>query len=157
MTNAYWERVVSSSVNEIRAGRTPNPDMLCNSQVKFGAFFEYLEQLENGTLPADSHPSHEPPIKFDRVASGHYARVVRRKADGSASDASEVAHLTLTPDAIKDQTYFLAHLTQSQLSRAMFPLGALSKPQVRVILTHFARYEIHNLTADLPENANTRS
>jgi tRNA-specific 2-thiouridylase len=67
LTDAYWDKVVSESVSEIRAGRTPNPDMLCNSRVKFGAFYEYLQQ----------HSS-----SFDRVASGHYARVVRSTGPG---------------------------------------------------------------------------
>ncbi len=68
LTDAYWDRVVSESVSEIRAGRTPNPDMLCNSRVKFGAFYDYLQQQHNNS--------------FDRVASGHYARVVRGVGPG---------------------------------------------------------------------------
>lgn len=64
MTTQYWERVVAHSVGEIRAGRTPNPDVLCNSRVKFGAFLDGL-----GARPELAG--------FDRVASGHYARVVR--------------------------------------------------------------------------------
>mmetsp|Transcript_35612 Transcript_35612/g.79155 ORF Transcript_35612/g.79155 Transcript_35612/m.79155 type:complete len:597 (+) Transcript_35612:87-1877(+) len=184
LTREYWDRVVSTSVEEIRAGRTPNPDMLCNSRVKFGAFYDYLEREHAG--------------EFDRVASGHYARVVRvaqdalpdisqqQQADSqhlpcvassnggsnnglgsatasqqqphaqsirfhassapsaggsrttdtstastSGTGSTEVALLCLTPDAVKDQTYFLAHLSQAQLSRVMFPLGGLTKPQVR--------------------------
>jgi tRNA-specific 2-thiouridylase len=75
--------------------------------VKFGAFYEYLQEGGHGAA-------------FDRIASGHYARVLR---DG---DGSQV-RLALTPDAIKDQTYFLAHLSQPQLARTMFPLGPLTK------------------------------
>ena len=60
MTGQYWDRVVAECVGEIREGRTPNPDILCNSHVKFGAFYSHLE----------SHYGTE----FDRVASGHYAR-----------------------------------------------------------------------------------
>ncbi len=76
-------------------------------RVKFGAFYEYLA----------IHQDH----KFDRIASGHYARIIR------GDDADESVRLALAPDAVKDQTYFLAHLTQSQLSRVMFPLGSLNK------------------------------
>ena len=200
LTDEYWDRVVAHSIAEIKAGRTPNPDILCNSRcvlhadrafamcianrgdaynqsmyvrvmyglfkhcqesiacrrakldgahfcfclsdhhwlatpvpswqcssgfdlwsmfahvmqailvfcrVKFGAFYEYLA----------SHQDH----KFDRIASGHYARIIR------GDDPDEPVRLALAPDAVKDQTYFLAHLTQSQLSRVMFPLGSLNK------------------------------
>eukprot|EP00798_Chlamydomonas_sp_ICE-L_P029581 gene29583-5936_t len=115
LTNEYWDYVVSHSVAEIRAGRTPNPDMLCNSRVKFGAFYDYLDKNHEGC--------------FDRIASGHYARVVRLPKGDDSQD--EEAVLCMTPDVIKDQTYFLAHLNQSQLSRTMFPLGSFTKSQVR--------------------------
>jgi tRNA-5-taurinomethyluridine 2-sulfurtransferase len=120
LTDAYWGRVVQHSITEIRAGRTPNPDMLCNSRVKFGAFLEYLEKEHAG--------------EFDRVASGHYARVLRGHEGGAGSgntSSPAEARLALTADAVKDQTYFLAHLSPAQLSRAMFPLGPLTKPEVR--------------------------
>jgi len=79
--------------------------VLC--RVKFGAFYEYLA----------GHQPH----KFDRIASGHYARIIR------GDEPDEPVRLALAPDAVKDQTYFLAHLTQAQLSRVMFPLGSLNK------------------------------
>ena len=106
LTNEYWDRVVQHSIKEVRAGRTPNPDMLCNSRVKFGAFYEYLEA---------NHAD-----EFDRVASGHYASL-RKGA------------LALTPDVVKDQTYFLANLRPQQLRKAMFPLGGFDKPTVRAL------------------------
>ncbi|EIE25683.1 5-methylaminomethyl-2-thiouridylate-methyltransferase [Coccomyxa subellipsoidea C-169] len=112
LTEQYWQRVVSHCLAEIKAGRTPNPDMLCNSRVKFGAFYEYLEQQHGAG--------------FDRIASGHYARIIRDPQNPSAP-----VELALTPDPIKDQTYFLAHLTQQQLSRTIFPLGPLTKGEVR--------------------------
>ncbi len=182
MTSAYWDRVVAESVREIRAGRTPNPDVLCNSRVKFGAFLDHLDQQllaangDNGSSSSSSSsisssvtpaPAQDAAAAvgspaaegqglvqwpwerqgFDRVASGHYARVARRHRAAAAAAASagpapvaptggkeqegEVgAYLELTPDAVKDQTYFLAHLRPSQLSRAMFPLGGLTKQQV---------------------------
>ena len=112
LSEQYWDRVVAHCISEVRSGRTPNPDVLCNSRVKFGAF---LEHLENGETAGN----------WDKVASGHYARIAKT-ADGEP-------RLALTPDAIKDQTYFLAHLSPFQLSKTLFPLGALTKPQVRAL------------------------
>jgi tRNA (5-methylaminomethyl-2-thiouridylate)-methyltransferase len=111
LSEEYWSRVVEHSIAEVKAGRTPNPDILCNSRVKFGAFYEHLE----------SHYASD----FDRVASGHYARVVR------PDDSSRVPHMMLTPDPIKDQTYFLANLKPQQLEKVMFPLGCFNKETVR--------------------------
>lgn len=79
-------------------------------RVKFGAFYEYLA----------SQQEHN----FDRIASGHYARIIR------GEDPAEPVRLALAPDAIKDQTYFLAHLTQNQLSKVMFPLGHFNKVSI---------------------------
>lgn len=78
-----------------------------NCRVKFGAFYDFLDQ---------HHPG-----QFDRIASGHYAKIER------ALDLERPVALQMTSDAIKDQTYFLANLTQQQLSKAMFPLGTLTK------------------------------
>jgi len=111
LTNEYWDRVVSHTISEIERGRTPNPDVLCNSRVKFGAFYDHLQECHSG--------------QFDRVASGHYARLERTP--------SGLVSLTMSSDAHKDQTYFLAHLSQAQLSRVMFPLGYLPKPKVREV------------------------
>ena len=101
LTAQYWERVVAHSLGEIAAGRTPNPDVLCNSRIKFGAFLEHIAASHGGA--------------FDRVASGHYARLER--APGCAPA------LRLSADDAKDQTYFLAGLSPQQLAAAMFPLG----------------------------------
>lgn len=109
LSTEYWNMVVQDSIREVKAGRTPNPDILCNSRVKFGAFYRYLTSQYGA--------------KFDRIASGHYAQIIRT-ADGTAT-------LGLTRDAVKDQTYFLAHLSGSQLQRTMFPLGGLTKSEVR--------------------------
>jgi len=100
----YWDNVVSYTIEEIKEGRTPNPDIFCNSLIKFGQFYEKID------------PS------FEKVASGHYARV--EEINGK--------HLLKTsPDPVKDQTYFLAYLTQQQLSRALFPVGKYKKNEVR--------------------------
>eukprot|EP00850_Spirogloea_muscicola_P015895 SM000125S26100 [mRNA] locus=s125:291752:295371:+ [translate_table: standard] len=117
LTDDYWDLVVTHSVAEIRAGRTPNPDMLCNSRIKFGAFYDAID-FSN----------------FDRVASGHYARLERLPtADPSCllSTSNEHVALLVSADEVKDQTYFLSHLTQEQLFRALFPLGHLPKAEVR--------------------------
>lgn len=110
LTDEYWKHVVSYMIEEYQAGRTPNPDVLCNSRIKFGVFLEYVKDLG-----------------FDRVASGHYAKVLRTTTDSRGMQA--VLHLS--SDEVKDQTYFLSHLSQSQLSRLIFPLGCVSKGQVR--------------------------
>lgn len=104
---AYHERVVAYTIDAVRQGLTPNPDMLCNREVKFGAF----EEMHGAG--------------FDAIATGHYARTVRG-ADG-------LTRLHTAPDAVKDQTYFLAMLRQEQLARALFPIGHLTKPEVRAI------------------------
>ncbi|MFZ3031787.1 MAG: tRNA 2-thiouridine(34) synthase MnmA [Candidatus Moraniibacteriota bacterium] len=101
----YWERVVSYTVNEVKEGRTPNPDMLCNARIKFGAFFEYI---------ADKG--------YDRIATGHYAWT---------ESMDDQAMLRVSPDPIKDQTYFLSQLSQEQVSKALFPIGRLQKSEVR--------------------------
>ncbi len=103
----YYKRVVSYTLNEVRAGRTPNPDVLCNREVKFGAFVE--------RYGAD----------FEKVATGHYARV--------HTDARGITHLLRAPDPIKDQTYFLAMVRQEQLAHALFPIGHLQKKDVRAL------------------------
>lgn len=105
LQRAYRERVVAWALDELRAGRTPSPDVLCNRAVKFGAFLDLLEE------------------DFDYVASGHYARL-RRDPDGTA-------HLLRGVDPVKDQTYFLFQLRQDQLRRALFPIGDLPKAGVR--------------------------
>ena len=104
MQQEYWDKVVAYTISEVKAGRTPSPDLLCNKYIKFGAFF-YLV-------------GHD----FDKVASGHYANVAEQ--DGFFV-------LKRARDPIKDQTYFLSRLTQDQLAKAMFPIGNLHKTEVR--------------------------
>lgn len=106
----YWDQVVTYTVAEARAGRTPNPDILCNQRIKFGAFFDKIDK------------------SYDKVASGHYAQV--KFANGKYQ-------LHKGPDPIKDQTYFLSHLSQEQLSRVLFPIGSLDKAHVRALAEQF--------------------
>ncbi|MBR0355868.1 MAG: tRNA 2-thiouridine(34) synthase MnmA, partial [Clostridia bacterium] len=104
-TKEYQERVFSYFLSEYTAGRTPNPDILCNTEIKFKAFLDFA--LKSGA---------------EYLATGHYARLAR--------DVSGV-RLLKGLDEGKDQTYFLAGLTNDQLARAMFPIGALQKREVR--------------------------
>lgn len=103
----YWDRVFEHFLAEYRAGRTPNPDVLCNSEIKFRAFLDYA--LARGA---------------DYIATGHYARVSRNATS---------CHMLLAEDTGKDQTYFLHRLNQHQLCHSLFPLGDLPKAEVRHI------------------------
>ncbi len=104
----YWDRVFEYFLSEYRSGRTPNPDVLCNREIKFKAFLDYA--LELGA---------------DFIATGHYARK-QIMDDGTVS-------LCLSRDEAKDQTYFLYMLNQHQLSHALFPLADIPKDEVRAI------------------------
>ena len=101
----YWDYVFEHFLHEYRAGRTPNPDILCNKEIKFKAFLEYAEALG-----------------ADYIATGHYARL--RTVDNHTQ-------LLRGLDANKDQSYFLHAVSEQQLSKAMFPIGELEKPKVR--------------------------
>jgi tRNA-specific 2-thiouridylase len=103
----YKDRVFSYFLREYQAGRTPNPDILCNAEIKFKAFLDHAIALG-----------------ADTIATGHYAQV--REVDGAFQ-------LLKASDASKDQSYFLHRLNQAQLSKAMFPLGNLLKSEVRRI------------------------
>ncbi|BBM82234.1 tRNA 2-thiouridine(34) synthase MnmA [Candidatus Uabimicrobium amorphum] len=100
----YHDRVVSYTIDELKQGRTPSPDLFCNQRIKFGAFYDKVG------------------YKYPKIATGHYART---------EDHDDYTFLKTAPDPIKDQTYFLAHLNQQQIQRALFPIGALTKTQVR--------------------------
>lgn len=102
----YWDGVFAHFLSELKAGRTPNPDVLCNREIKFKAFVEHARDLG-----------------AQAIATGHYARR-RDNPDGSAS-------LLKGKDPNKDQSYFLYALTQDQLRLALFPLGEMLKPAVR--------------------------
>lgn len=102
----YWNNVVLYAIELIKAGQTPNPDMLCNQKIKFGAFLDKVS----------SH--------FDKVATGHYAQLIQHQ---------NYVQLATSPDPVKDQTYFLSQLKQHQLQRAAFPIGHLTKQEVRAL------------------------
>ncbi|KAK4753697.1 hypothetical protein SAY87_001801 [Trapa incisa] len=116
LTDEYWKNVVSYIIDEYRCGRTPNPDVLCNTRIKFGAFMDAINCRE-----------------YDYVASGHYANVIHPSVD----EADSPSVLELSKDTIKDQTYFLSHLSQAQLKRLIFPLGCITKDEVRHLAATF--------------------
>lgn len=102
----YWENVVSYTIDSVRRGLTPNPDMMCNKLIKFGAFEQRWGK------------------DFDRIATGHYATT--ELIDGTR-------FLATAKDPVKDQTDFLSQLQYSQISKLMFPIGHLMKSEVRDI------------------------
>lgn len=101
----YWDRVFEYFLDEYRAGRTPNPDIMCNKEIKFKAFLEFAQHLGAA-----------------KIATGHYARI------GNQGDEYQ---LLTGLDKNKDQSYFLYALQQPALSKSLFPLGAMDKPDVR--------------------------
>ena len=111
LSEEYRKRVVEYMFSEYQQGRTPNPDVLCNREIKFDVFLK--EALKLGA---------------DYVATGHYCRKVEEEIDGR-----KVYRLLAGADKNKDQSYFLCQLTQEQLKYAMFPIGDIEKPEVRRI------------------------
>lgn len=110
LSETYSQRVVDYMFEEYKHGRTPNPDVLCNREIKFDAFLK--KALELGA---------------DFVATGHYCR----KESFTDNEGKEVFRILAGSDPNKDQSYFLCQLTQEQLSKSMFPIGHLLKPDVR--------------------------
>lgn len=104
----YWNKVFEYFLSEYKRGRTPNPDIMCNKEIKFKSFLDFAMKLD-----------------ADYIAMGHYARTV--------TDENGIVHMMRPKDGNKDQTYFLSQVTQEQLKKAIFPLADLSKPQVRMI------------------------
>jgi len=106
----YFDQIVSYTIGEIKVGRTPNPDVLCNQRIKFGVFYDRFKG------------------DFDKIATGHYADI--EEIDGKF-------YLKRNPDKVKDQTYFLSSLSQEQLSKVTFPIAQLLKKEVRVLAENF--------------------
>ena len=107
LSAAYWHKVFREFLDEYRHGRTPNPDILCNQEIKFRAFLDHATSL--GAMA---------------IATGHYASI--RRHNGAC-------HLYKGTDRNKDQSYFLCRLNQTQLAHSRFPLGTLKKPEVRAL------------------------
>lgn len=104
----YWDNVFEHFLSEYAAGRTPNPDILCNKEIKFKAFLDYATE----------------DLQADYIATGHYVR--KREQNGKVE-------LLRGLDNNKDQSYFLYTLSEEQISKSLFPVGELTKPQVRKI------------------------
>lgn len=117
----YIDRVFNYFLTEYAKGRTPNPDVLCNREIKFDAFKTYAEQLG-----------------ADIIATGHYCDITHT---ATASDGSQTTQLLKAADAGKDQTYFLNQVSTAQLNNVLFPLGGMQKSEVRALA------EQHRLTA----------
>ncbi len=111
LSEQYKERIVDYMFNEYQKGRTPNPDVLCNREIKFDVFMKIAMSLG-----------------ADYVATGHYCRKGTISKDGK-----DIYQLLTGVDGNKDQSYFLCQLSQEQLSKSLFPIGELTKPQVREI------------------------
>ena len=123
----YWDNVVSYTIETVRRGLTPNPDVMCNKLIKFGAF--------------DDRRGRE----YDKIATGHYARISDERGmmsdeyPGAAASSSLITHhsslkfLATAKDPVKDQTDFLSQLEYRQISKLMFPIGHLMKSEVRAI------------------------
>lgn len=111
LSQEYKERIVDYMFNEYEKGRTPNPDVLCNREIKFDAFMKIALSLN-----------------ADFVATGHYCR-----KETSAQDGKTMYHLLAGKDNNKDQSYFLCQLSQEQLTKTLFPVGELQKTEVRRI------------------------
>jgi len=109
-SSEYWDRVFEYFLTEYKAGRTPNPDIICNKEIKFRAFLDHAINLD-----------------ADYIATGHYANCVVNENEAS---------LCKGLDTNKDQSYFLHTLDQQQLSKSLFPIGKLKKSEVRNIAKH---------------------
>ena len=117
LSNEYRQRVVDYMFDEYSKGRTPNPDVLCNREIKFDAFLKAARKMG-----------------ADLVATGHYCRKEPALGPGGGQimrDGKPVWRILAGTDPNKDQSYFLCQLTEEQLSMAMFPIGDICKPEVR--------------------------
>ena len=111
LSKEYQTRIIDYMFDEYKNGHTPNPDVLCNREIKFDVFLKIAESLD-----------------ADYVATGHYCRIKSKKTDNQF-----IYSLFSGKDTIKDQSYFLCQLSQYQLSKVMFPIGDLDKKEVRLI------------------------
>lgn len=111
----YWDQVSAYTINKVRAGLTPNPDVMCNRLIKFGAF--------------DEKRGHD----YDIIATGHYAQAEEAMSDSPSANSQQQKWLCTSPDPVKDQTDFLAQIYDWQLQKALFPIGHMMKEEVREI------------------------
>jgi tRNA-specific 2-thiouridylase len=115
LSSEYKDHIVDYMFAEYEAGRTPNPDVLCNREIKFDIFLKHVLALG-----------------ADYIATGHYCRKSESESEGEG-ESGKIYRLLAGKDINKDQSYFLCQLSQEQLSKALFPIGELTKPEVRKI------------------------
>jgi tRNA-uridine 2-sulfurtransferase len=120
LSKEYQQRVFEVSIQEFEKGRTPNPDVLCNREIKFGLFYEWARA--NGA---------------DMIATGHYAQVRQKQVETSILQPLVSVELHTSVDKEKDQTYFLWAVPQEVLARTLFPIGHLTKSEVRKLAESF--------------------
>ena len=111
----YWDQVTRYTMDKVRAGLTPNPDVMCNRLIKFGAF--------------DEKRGHD----YDLIATGHYAQTEEERVLDESGSSNTLKWLCTSPDPVKDQTDFLAQIYDWQLRKALFPIGHMMKEEVRAI------------------------
>ena len=111
----YWDQVTQYTMDKVRAGLTPNPDVMCNRLIKFGAFHEKRGR------------------DYDLIATGHYATTEEEIVNNKLQKNSPIKWLCTSPDPVKDQTDFLAQIYDWQLEKALFPIGHMMKDEVREI------------------------
>jgi len=111
LQDEYYKEIITYTLDEIKSGRTPNPDIMCNNRIKFGVFYKYIKD------------------EFEYIATGHYAKKIVDK-DGNV-------RLLRSKDDIKDQTYFLSNISKKQLKKALFPIGNYKKSEIRELANKF--------------------
>ncbi|ETV82555.1 tRNA (5-methylaminomethyl-2-thiouridylate)-methyltransferase, variant [Aphanomyces astaci] len=116
----YWNNVFAPCLDEYAQGFTPNPDVLCNREIKFDAFARHAKHL----------------VGADAIATGHYAQLLPMHDSAASSTDSDALRLFAAVDTNKDQTYFLSHVSAAAFQQVLFPLGKFTKPQVREIALH---------------------
>lgn len=125
LSQSYWDGVFAEFLREYKLGRTPNPDILCNREVKFKAFMEHVDSLSG-----------------DLIATGHYAQIATSPDKAKLGESNGRFELLRGLDTNKDQSYFLYALGQPQLARSFFPIGSLNKSVVRDLAKE-AGLEVH--------------
>lgn len=135
LSGPYRKRVVDYMFSEYEKGRTPNPDVLCNREIKFDAFLEEAMRL-GADMVATGHYCRKEESTVQGTSSGRGCAEESETPEGmgeAAADGGKIYHILEGVDPGKDQSYFLCQLSQEQLSRAMFPIGGLLKSEVRAI------------------------